>query len=361
MIDFLIILMLPFVIAVAVVIFFMKTGKITPIELVVMLAAPALVAGCMVAAFQYQETAATELWNGQITQRERVKVSCSHSYQCHCRMVPSGSGKNASYSEKCDTCYEHSYDVDWNLYSSTNEKIEIDRVDRQGLQMPDRWRIAYPGEPFSSEHSYQNYLLVNRGSVLFGGVGDTKRFAALIPQYPKVFDFYRVNPVIVTGGVPVDMKNWTWLIRELNKRVSGPKQVNVLIVLAKTSDRSYAKALSTAWDGGQKNDLIVVIGTEDGNKIAFAEIVSWTPAQDLKVVLRDRIEQIGDLGHRDEIVNAIESEVNGRWKRMHMKEYKYLLATAEIPFGEKLAAIIFCSLLEIGICFWAVKNDLVAE
>src|SRR5262249_53258019 len=153
----------------------------------------------------WQRTADTEIWDGQVTNKSSERVSCSHSYDCNCYYTTecSGTGNNRSCSEvrHCSTCYEHSYDVDWNVYASTGESLSIDRVDRQGLNMPARWGAAYIGEPYSSQHSFTNYILANPNSVLLGQKGDLQKFGKLIPQYPTVYDYYRVQHAI-NMGVP---------------------------------------------------------------------------------------------------------------------------------------------------------------
>jgi hypothetical protein len=100
----------------------------------------------------------TEIWNGRIVDRHRERVSCSHSYKCHCHDVCSGSGKDKSCHEECDTCYEHSYDIDWIAKSSNDETFTFDRVDRQGLLMPDRYKQVFIGEPTAVEHHFENYF-----------------------------------------------------------------------------------------------------------------------------------------------------------------------------------------------------------
>lgn len=355
MIDALLILILPFLLAFVALLVF--KGKITLGEFALQIAAPVLVAAIMISCFAYSEMSDTETWNSQVTSRASEHVSCSHSYSCNCRMVTSGSGKNQTTSMICDTCYEHAFDVDWIVRTSSGEELDIDRVDRQGLIMPPRWAKVYVGEPFSSEHRYANYLLLNKGSVLLGGQGDVKKFAALIPQRPRVYDYYRVDHVLVTGGVPLDTNPWNWLLNEANKKLGPAKQVNILLVVAKTDDPAYVQALKSSWLGGKKNEVIVVLGSLDGHKIEFADVLSWSPRQDLKVELRDQIQEIGSLDQRDAIVAAITTQVNTRFERMHMEKYHYLLASAELGNGQMIATFIVCLLLELGISYWAIVND----
>jgi hypothetical protein len=362
MINFLLLLAVPALIAIVVLLF--SKGRINLWEFAGMIAAPALLAWALVSMFTYKEMQAKEFWNGQVTNKFHERVSCSHSYECNCYYTEecSGSGSNRSCSEErhCSTCYEHPYDVDWVLQSSTKESVDIARVDRQGVSMPPRWGHAFIGEPFTSEHMYDNYLLLHKDSVLFGGVGDTKKFGALIPPYPSVYDYYHANHFMLLGGSMVDSNVWNWLVNEANKTLGPAKQIDLLFIMVKTDDPNYVQALKTTWLGGQKNDFIVVIGTLDGHKVEFADVISWTPRADLKVDVKNMIEQTS-LDNRDYIVSQTVSLITAKFQRLHMKDYKYLLSTVELSPGEMASSMIICILAEIGLVWFflyiARQND----
>lgn len=332
-------------IAVTLVILLMFKKKVTMGEAGIMLLVPAVMVLAGLGIAYCQSVSDIEIWNGRITNKTRDRVSCRHSYSCNCRTVTSGSGKNDTV---CDTCHEHGYDIEWNLSASTNETIEIDTVDRQGLIMPPRWGAAYIGEPFSSAHHYQNYILANPSSVLLGGRGDLQKFGALVPGYPaKIYDYYRTNHVINSGGVPVrDMDSWEWLMRGVNGDLGPIKQVNVILLFVKTADPAYVQALKDSWVGGKKNDAIVVIGSLDGRQIAFVDVVSWTPNAMYKIALRDAIMDIGNLDRRDDIVKVIHTQTSLRFQRMEMKNYKYLMSS----FQPSTSAMIFLLILGIVSC-----------
>ena len=76
----------------------------------------------------------TELISGRVTSKEQNIVSCSHSYECNCHEVCSGSGSSRSCSNECGTCYEHLHDYDWDV--DTNAMGKSFSVDR-GAHMPD--------------------------------------------------------------------------------------------------------------------------------------------------------------------------------------------------------------------------------
>src|SRR5262245_58928714 len=86
---------------------------------------------------RYSKLYYTEIWNGEVTNKQRNEVSCSHSYSCNC--TPTYDDKGNYTGQSCQTCYEHDYDVDWDVYSNTERNYSIPSPSRQGLVMPERW------------------------------------------------------------------------------------------------------------------------------------------------------------------------------------------------------------------------------
>ncbi len=365
MLNFLLLMLFPTMTAIIVLLVFKKKVTILEFFLQIGVVAVFLVIGMSIT--YWQGTTDTEIWNGQIVEKQaKVPVPCSHSYQCHCRIVTttSGSGKNRSTfsHEKCDTCYEHPNDYNWDLVASTGETVSISRIDRQGVDMPPRWAAAYIGEPFSSVHSFTNYILVNPDSVLLGTKGDIKLFGKLVPPYPdKIYDYYKHDPVINMGVPGVDTGEWNWLIREVNKRLGPSKQVNVIVILVPTSDRNYMYALKDKWLGGKKNDVDIVIGSKDGHNIDFADVMSWSTNKAMAVDLKNRIQDIGTLDKRDDIQKVIFTTVQSEFVRMHMKDMKWLIRSFQPSTTCMIWLFIFAMLIEGGLAWWTITNDITPD
>lgn len=359
MLNFLLLMILPIAVAIGSIYWFRE--KVTLHEFGAQLAVPAVCMLFGLLAAYYQSTTDIEVWNGRVTAKQSVKVSCRHSYSCNCRQVCSGSGKDRTCSTVCDTCYEHSYDVDWDVHASTGETVTIDTIDRQGLKMPPRWGAAYIGEPFSSSHYYTNYILANPDSVLLGGKGDVETFKSLLPpRYPSdISDYYRAQHVI-NMGVPIPTaatQQWEWLMDEVNGDFGVQKQVNAILLFVKTDDPKYVLALKDVWIGGKKNDAIIVIGSLDGHRIAFVDVVSWSPAAAFKVTLKDDILRIGSLDRRDDIIMAIRAAIGGKFERLHMKDYQYLVRSFQPSSTAMIVLFIFGVLLSAGLAYFVINND----
>jgi hypothetical protein len=354
-INFLLLMLIPMGIALVTLFTFRK--RIHMGEFALQLAVPAVFVGFGLLLSYYQSTSDVEMLNGRVASKAKVRVSCSHSYRCNCRTIRSGK----STTTVCSTCYEHSHDFDWRVISNYGDTTNISRINRQGTQEPPRWSQVFVGEPYSNMNSYTNYILANPDSVLLGGKGDIERFKSLLPpDYPSTYDYYRSNhfvPLGFGGNEIPDRTSWEWLLREVNADLGPSKQVNVLLLVAKTRHSEYITALKDHWIGGKKNDVLVVVGSADGHKIDFADVLSWTPNQLFKVKLRDRLLDIGTLDRRDDVVSAIKTTVNEDFVRMNMKDFEYLVRSFQPSNGAMIFLFLLASATSIGLAVWAVKND----
>lgn len=300
-------------------------------------------------AARYQSTSDTELWNAQVSEKKREKVSCEHSYQCHCRTYKCGK----SFCTHCDTCYEHFYDVSWYVYTTAGEHFSIDRVNRQGTDEPPRWTAVRIGDPTARLHSFTNYIKANPWSLL-NKTEETTHYA--IPSYPlNLYDYHYVDRMVHVD--PIDhATEWNRALQELNAELGVAKQVNIIVVVTKESE-AFSHALQNAWLGGKKNDLIVVIGSKDGHAIDWARVVSWSHSEILKVEVRDGLLDIGSLDNREQIVSMLKDRVNVGFNRMEMEDYKYLLAGMEPSDTVMWVLIVLGILCSSGLSWFFYVQD----
>jgi len=359
---FFILLGIPLVLAV---LGFILLKGITWKEFVLQMAAQLLVAGCSAAAIYTSNTTDTEIWNGVVTSKERDRVSCSHSYECHCRTVTEcyGSGKNRHCSprRRCQTCYEHSNDWNWNVQTSLNETITITRVDRQGVHPPPRWSEVRRGEPTASEHSYTNYIKA-APDTLFRHQGLREKFKGLIPTYPEeVHDYYRLRRLVLVNGATVqDPEAWNDALSVVNGKIGHRKQANAVLVLAKGVPADYFYALEEAWIGGKKNDVILVVGVDAQLKPRWALVMAWTLNELFKIKLRDDIMALPVLT-KDNVVGALETNVSRYYKRKPMADFDYLQASITPTTTQWLLSLMFGLLVAGALAYFCHRNDIFNE
>lgn len=279
----------------------------------------------------YSQATDVEIWNGKVTDKKSVHVSCSHSYTCNCRTETHGSGENEYTTTECDTCYEHSYDVDWNLYTDIKSIISISRVDRQGLIEPDRFTKATIGDPVAVKTYFTNYIKAAPDTLFNLSKLKINQFTSLIPEYPSnIYDYHYLNRVLAMGVRIPDLQEWNLKLAYALEDLGPKKQANVIILFVNTSDRKYYNILQAKWLGGKKNDIVVIIGVTKYPIIDWVEVMSWTKNELFKTELKDSIYNLKEVNLN--ILDLIHYHTMRSFQRRHMEEFEYLKDDIEPSF-----------------------------
>jgi hypothetical protein len=292
-----------------------------------------------------------EIWSGKVISKERKHGEYEESYKCNCRSVTKTRSNGSSYSEEeCDTCYRTHYTVHWNCHTTIGS-YTIDSLDRLSRSVynapnPHRWLIIKPNDPVSGRKFYTNYVQAVSNS-LFAAADENlmNGFGPLLVEYPdKVYDFYHVDRFVSPGFSFTDAKAWNDDISKMLIDLGPAKQVNVVIAVAKTGDRAYTSALRTKWEGANKNDVVLVIGSLDGQKMEFVDVITWSKNEIFKVQLIDRIQSIGIIS-RPQIIEVLQSQIAKNFERRRMREFEYLKGEID-PSSTTIAVTI--AILVIG-------------
>jgi hypothetical protein len=333
---------------------FWSKGRITIKEFLTLEAASFAIVGIGFLVARWTSTADWELWNGRVSGKDKVWVSCSHSYPCNPH--PCMCDKNGC-STCWDTCYEHSNDWDWDVYTTNGETITIDRIDRRGSYEPPRWTRARIGEPTAVQHRCTNYIKAHPESVL-RLTGSIEQFKSLIPEYPiGVYDYHYSDRFVSVGVSVPDANAWNRDLQEVNADLGKKKEVNIIVVVANTNDLSYQYALEEAWIGGKKNDLIVIMGVTSYPVIDWVGVMSWSEAENLKVELRDDIKDIGTIDQRAKIMTTIKTMVDQKFVRKHMSDFKYLMAGAQPGSVGTMILFVLGILTSVGLSVYFYSED----
>lgn len=267
----------------------------------------------------HMKTTDVEILSGFVTDKKREHGSYQRPYDCHC-------SKNSSGQNVCQTCYEDRYTVNWTVYSTLKE-FTIQSLDSGSKSVyftpdPERYKRVVIGEPVAAESSYKNYLLglpeeYNQNTNL----GATPEMLAKIPGYPKVYDFYNINRVYAIGGVvhSASIPKFNKLVAEKLRSIGPSKEVNLIVVFT-PDNPMFQYAIREKWNGGKKNDVIVVFGVSE-NEIKNATVITWAQNEYFRIKLQDELVEYGkiDNGLFDVAFNAISKG----YKRPEMKEYAH--------------------------------------
>lgn len=311
---------------------------------------------------KYGQMLDTEIVNGQVVSKYSEKVSCDHSYSCHCRPSCSGSGSSRSCSTTCDTCYEHAYDVDWKLKTTVGD-IRISRVNRQGTIEPPRYTRASAGDPVAQSHTYVNYLKAAPES-LFSHLDKREAmedFAGRLPAYPgHVYDYHYVDRVLSLGVSLEDPAQWNTDLANALRDLGPSKEVNAVLVFTKDASPRIADALSGSWLGGKKNDVVVVIGAPQYPNIEWVRVLSWTPNELFKVKLRDALLDLKSI-ERNAVVNTLSTHIAQRYQRRHMQDFAYLESAIEPPRWVVILLVVVGLGSSVGLSIYLSRVDLFGQ
>jgi hypothetical protein len=336
------ILALPLLISL--IMFVWSRGRFAWQEFATLVLVSVAVVGAGYAIGSQQSISDVEIVSGRITEKVRQRISCRHSYSCNCVTV--SCGKDCSTTQ-CQTCYDHSYDVQWLARTNAMDNtIYFDTLDRQGLHPGAEWHRAYVGEPVAFQHSYDNYIKAHPESVLRQFTTDYSKYQ-MIP-YPDDVNGYRINRFRSLGYEEQHAADWNWHLSEIAGDLGPTKQVEPIVVAVKSADPTYEYAFQHAWLGGKKNDVVILLGVPEYPKISWVRIMSWTDREDLKVELRDALMNIGTMDQRDQLLQEIRNQLQTKFQRMHMKNYEYLLSQYEPGAGLTMFLFVLALLLNIG-------------
>lgn len=302
----------------------------------------------------------TEVWNGEITNKKKVRVSCEHSYPCNPH--PCMCDDKGNCSTCWDTCYDHSYDWDWRVYTNIGSSFNIRRVDRQGNSEPPRWTKVKKGQPYSGLYSYKNYVKADPKS-LFNKQGLIEKFKGKLPNYPnKIYDYHKLDRLVTVGVKIEDSKEWNKQLMEINKILGPKKQANLIVVVVKNQPREYFHALQQHWLGGKKNDVITVISVEPEKNdlgyhiIQWAEVMAWTSDYMANTYIRNELVKHSALDVTSTLL-AVERGVDMYFKRKPMKEFEYLKDAAKPSTGVWIFCMIVGLFASVGLGFFFLRND----
>ena len=309
---------------------------------------------------RYSETSDMEVWNGQIIGKSMVRVSCRHSYQCNCYQSCSGSGSSRSCTRICSTCYDHSYDNDWRVYTEgvKGKYFNIHRSDRQGLKTPPRWTQVEIGDSIAQTNGYTNWVKGAKDSLFHDETNLAETYKDQIPEYPlNVYDYHRLDRVLDVGVDIPDLKAWNDDLSEELKMIGPNKQANIVVVMVNDPSENYAHALKNAWLGGKKNDIVVVVGVTEWPKVAWAHVFSWSKLDMVNVSLRDSILDMKVLD-RVKFMEVVRLNVFENYMRRPMKEFEYLKDEIDPPTWVIVTGLILGIGLSAGLTWWFGQVDI---
>lgn len=282
----------------------------------------------------YMNMSDSEVWNGEITGKSQVEVSCSHSYTCNCRTsISTDSNGRTSSSTHCDTCYEHSNDYDWRLYTNVKNDINIERIDRQGVNEPPRYTYANIGDPVAEINTFMNYLKLSDSTLYKSTYNQNMdKYLTILPDYPiNIYDYHYLNRVFVyENGITEDIrKQLNDDLANLLKELGQKKQANVILFFTSKYDNLFIESLKFKWTGGKKNDIILVTNISSGT-ITNVDVISWTDKEYFKSKVSNDLRSMKKFDPK-EFMEILRKDIMKDFSRKHMSDYSYMAYEISYP------------------------------
>ena len=292
-----------------------------------------------------------EIINGQVTAKNRVHDEYTRSYDCFCTTNKKGH-------RTCQTCTEQRYTVSWDI-ETTVGGVNVEKLDKDSKRVylspdPRQYANATIGEPASRRNHYINYVQAVPNSLFTPATRDLReKFKNLIPAYPdKIYNLYK-NDHVLSPGHNLDLSEWNNLVANELRTLGREKQVNLIFVIAKTADPQYEYAIRDAWENGNKNDVIVLIGSTMFPRIDFARVITWSKSEIFKIELRDKILEHAKMDN--DIIHLTVKQIKTNFERRHMSEFEYLQSEVEPPMWV-LICLVFCIFVSAGFTYIKFKD-----
>lgn len=322
--------------------------------------AMSLVGGIIMTVGIYQigsmsQTIDYEIFNGQVTSKDRHHDEYVESYQCNCVPVSDGDGGTTI---ACLTFYRDHFTVTWTCRTNIGDiRIKhLDELSRSVYNEPDpaRYTQIQIADPVSLSFSYTNWIKAVPDS-LFKPLQQHQvdRFAGKIPEYPgRIYDYYKIDRVLGVGVTVPNVREWNHKL-SMSLRTLGPtKQANVVLLFTNEVDSLYAEAIRDAWVNGKKNDIIVLVGVNESfdNPPNWVKVLALSNHNIFQVNLRERLSQLSSLDSTA-VIDIIHDETMKTFSRKPMSDFDYLKNEVTPSIGLVIMMGILIAFLNIGIFF----------
>lgn len=275
--------------------------------------------------------------------------------------------------------YQHSYDIDYhpehcvavNEYGSNisidkntyhgwvniwkNSKfVELNRSyhSKDGNMRESVW----PGNfdtiyPQTTIHTYENKVRVSDS--IFKYQEPTKE---LIEKYKRPSDTNMV-PMLYYGLNANHQE--VWRLNQLNAELGVNKKVYILVLFFNADEYSMGEVenVKSAWQGPNKNELVICIGRKPSNEIVWCDSFSWMDDTTCQVKIRQNVLESKTF-NIEPFINNVRENVNKHWVKKDFKEFSYL--TVESPTWSNVLAVVLSLVLNACLGIFLKKYELEA-
>jgi hypothetical protein len=301
------------------------------------------------------------------------KVSCRHPIYCS-----RSCGKNCTTTYVCG--HVHAFDVDYHPEYWTKEdnygreyiisKYEYTKLSKQFENKEnfidmhrdyysidgDALCVHWNNKPETADavtltDTYENKIKASHSIFKFEEVSDKSKLAWGLYDYPEIPALYQ--PCVL--GRPISIKA-NRKFQYINGYYGVNKQFKLFILFFKDQSIESAFKQRSYWEGGNKNELVVCVGTNKSGKLQWCKSFSWMDKPELEVridgFMNKYLDRQVDL---DKFADWLPKEIEQHWKRKEFKDFDYL--TIEVTTAQLIWILVIIGLYNIGMSIWIVINE----
>lgn len=328
---------------------------------------------------ELSQTTDTEYWSEPITQAIYSEpwdeeVPCTHSYYCNCSQDSKGH-------ETCQTCYRHSYDVDyhheyWEVVTASGNSARISQAEFNRLvakwgnksfvdkhrdyhSIDGDWYVSTCPtnddskiECFVTEHYYENRVQASHSVFNYPEIEEKDVAFYGLYDYPQLTEGYKQKSILGIGdSTQARAEN---KMQILNAKLGPKKQAKVFILIFKNKPDDVAYHQECYWKGGNKNEFVVCIGVDNNYNVKWCRPFSFTEVQEVKIETRNFVQEMGKL-NLYKLTDFLYKEIDTKFQRKHFKEFSYL--TVEPKTWHIVLTFILTIIINVGLSWWIITNE----
>lgn len=367
-------MIIPFMACAILMIFFQHKTKWW--ELAIPLVISVILCGGAKVLAEYGATRDSELWGGWVLSshyyedwNEYIQRTC---YRTSC----SGSGKNQVCTQIPYDCsyvayhpeywtIQDSNEVEHNVSQSTyNHLVELFGVKPQFIDLGryyytndgDMYQVLWPRTsetvtPVVTEHTYENRVQAARSVFSYVDISREDARTSGLFDYPEVSLF---NTPSVLGNCGENTQKANERLSYYNAILGREKELRIWLLCFQGGDIQKGHLQEAYWVGGNKNEVVVTVGTNEDGAVSWVYPFSWT---DDKTPIYEIRDFIAGQGRFDSVaaVDFIGPILKDEFVRKHFADFSYL--TVDPPLWSIIATYVVMLLVNGGLGYFVVMNE----
>lgn len=207
-------------------------------------------------------------------------------------------------------------------------------------------------ESMTTAHTYKNRIQASHTIINYPTVDPKTTF---VFEYPSTRDAFNVPSIL--SKIDLGLHEANEQLCRVNALLGRWKQVRIwILVFPEGTTITDAQNQEAYWKGGNKNELVICLGLNNQTEILWTHVFSWTPKEEVKILIRDEIMQ-----HRGEpiqwqsLIDFIRGTVEKDWKRREFAEFDYV--TVDPSMASIVVVYLITLAVSVGCVIFSITND----